>query len=216
MRIIIADDHPIIGIALAEMMKTFFPEADIDSVVDGHSLMLRACEAGCDYLILDLQMPGDLKSVPLLQAVHALRPEMRIVVYSGQAHPCLALASFDQGASAYVSKNSGPHVVMDAVQAVARGESFVDPAIDLQVARNHPWMRLTAAEHEILLALAKGGNLQALAIDSDRSYKTVTAHKYNALRKLGLGSNTEIGPYLSMHGLDYLLEQGTESKKERA
>lgn len=207
MRIIIADDHPIIGIALAEMLKTAFPDADIGSVADGHDLMRRAGNAGCDYLILDLQMPGDLKSVPLLQAVHALRPETRIVVYSGQAHPCLALASFDQGASAFVSKNSGPHVVLEAMRAVVAGGSFIDPGIDLQVARNHPWMRLTAAERDILLALAKGGNLQALAIDSDRSYKTVTAHKYNALRKLGLGSNTEIGPYLSMHGLDYLLEQ---------
>lgn len=206
MRILIADDHPIISIALAEMLKMAFPGADIGAVADGHGLMLRAGEAACDYLILDLQMPGDLKSVPLLQAVHALRPEIRIVVYSGQAYPCLALASLDHGASAYVSKNSGPHLAIEAMRAVVAGKNFVDPAIDLQAARKHPWTRLTAAERDVLLALARGGNLQALAIDSDRSYKTVTAHKYNALRKLGLGSNTEIGPYLSMHGLDYLLE----------
>lgn len=206
MRIIIADDHPIIGIALAEMLKTAFPDAVVESVFDGDGLMLRMGEVACDYLVLDLQMPGELKSVSLLKVVRALRPETRILVYTGQAFPCLALALFEHGASAYVSKSSGPYVAIEAMQAVVMGRSFMDPAIDLQAARDHPWVRLTAAERDILIALAKGGNLQAMAIDSDRSYKTVTAHKYNGLRKLGLKSNTEIGTYLSMHGLDYLLE----------
>lgn len=207
MRIVVADDHPIIVIALAEIFKTVFPGADIDSVVDGSDLMRCIGEAACDLLILDLQMPGELKSIPLLRAAHAVRPEMRIVVYTGQTYACLALASLDSGASAYVSKNSGPHLAIEAARAVVEGQRFVDPSIDLQAARNHPWMRLTVAEQEVLLAIAMGGNLQALAIDSDRSYKTVTAHKYKALRKLGVRSNAEIGPYLAMHGLDYLLDR---------
>ncbi|ALN88575.1 bacterial regulatory, luxR family protein [Lysobacter capsici] len=57
----------------------------------------------------------------------------------------------------------------------------------------------------MLIALARGENLQAIAIDSNRSYKTVTAHKYNALRKLGLRSKDEIGHYLAHHGIDCLL-----------
>lgn len=206
MRVLIADDHPIIAIALTEMLRTAFPDdIRIEAIIDGPSLLHKLDQARYDYLVLDLQMPGSPTSIPLLKAVMSACPNLRVIVYTGHVHPCLALASLDQGASGYVSKNSGPFLAMEAMRTVVAGGHFVDPAIDLQAARNHPWMRLTAAEQGILIALAQGNNLQALAIDSERSYKTVTTHKYNALRKLGLRANTEIGPYLANHGLDYLL-----------
>ena len=206
MRVLIADDHPIIAIALTEMLKTAFPDdIRIEAIIDGPSLLSRLGQARYDYLVLDLQMPGSPTSIPLLKAVMGVCPGLRVIVYTGHVHPCLALASLDLGASGYVSKNSGPFSAMEAMRTVVGGGQFVDPAIDLQAARNHPWRRLTAAEQGILIALARGNNLQALAIDSERSYKTVTTHKYNALRKLGLRANTEIGPYLANHGLDYLL-----------
>ncbi|SOD51565.1 response regulator [Pseudoxanthomonas wuyuanensis] len=210
MRILIADDHPIIAIALTEMLKTAFPgDVHIEAIVDGPGLLHKVGQARYDYLVLDLQMPGSPTSIPLLRAVMSICPDLRVIVYTGHVHPCLALASLDLGASGYVSKNSGPFLAMEAMRAVVAGGQFVDPTIDLQAARNHPWMRLTAAEQGILIALAQGNNLQALAIDSERSYKTVTTHKYNALRKLGLRANTEIGPYLANHGLDYLLTEST-------
>lgn len=206
MKVLIADDHPIIAIALTEMLKAALPhDAHIEAILDGPSLLSKLGQASYDYLVLDLHMPGSPTSIPLLKAVMVARPELRVIVYTGHVHPCLTLASLDQGASAYVSKNSGAFSVMEAMHAVIAGEQFVDPTIDLQAARSHPWRRLTAAEQDILIAIAKGKNLQALAIDSERSYKTVTTHKYNALRKLGLRTNTEIGPYLANHGLDYLL-----------
>jgi len=137
--------------------------------------------------------------------VVAIRPDLKIVIYTGHAHPSLALATFDLGAKAHVLKASGPNLAIDAIRIVSSGGSFVDPAIDLESARSHPWHQLTSGERKVLLALARGENLQVIAIDSCRSYKTVTTHKYNALSKLGLRSNAEIGPYLAAHGLDYLI-----------
>jgi two-component system capsular synthesis response regulator RcsB len=207
MRVLIADDHPIICIALSEMLKTAFPGDDtaIEEVSDSDALLARIVEETYDLLVLDLLMPGSLQSVRLLEAISARQPELRVVVYTGQAHPSLALAAFDLGAEGYVLKSSGPNVAIDAIRIVAGGGTFQDPALDIESARTHPWHQLTSGERQVLLALARGQNLQVIAIDSDRSYKTVTTHKYNALHKLGLRSNAEIGPYLAAHGLDYLL-----------
>lgn len=207
-KVLIADDHPIIVVALAEMIKVAFGERDIQvsSVMDGDTLLRYLQAEFWDYLVLDMHMPGRLKSVPLLQAVLAAQPGLRVVIYTGAVHPCLAQATLELGARAYVSKASGPHVAIDAVRAVMAGQVFVDPAIDVGAAKNHPWYQLTSGEQVVLIALARGENLQAIAIDSDRSYKTVTTHKYNALRKLGLRSKDEIGHYLSHHGLGYLID----------
>jgi DNA-binding NarL/FixJ family response regulator len=207
MRILIADDHPIICIAMGEMLKSAFPAGDtvIEEVSDSDTLLARLEAGAYDLLVLDLLMPGSLQSVRLLEAISTRRPELRIVVYTGQAHPSLALAAFDLGAKGYVLKSSGPNVAIDAIRTVASGGTFQDSALDIESARAHPWHQLTSGERQVLLALARGQNLQVIAIDSDRSYKTVTTHKYNALHKLGLRSNAEIGPYLAAHGLDYLL-----------
>ena len=208
MKFLIADDHPIIAVALAEMLKTAFPggTSRIDTVGDGGSLLHLLAGEPYDYLVLDLEMPGRPRSIALLDAVKAAQPALKVVVYTGHAQPCLALATLEHGAVAYASKGSGPHLAAEAIRAVVACNTFVDPSIDLDAARGHAWHRLTAAEREVLLALAKGESLQGLAIDSERSYKTVTTHKYNAARKLGLRSNAEIGPFLASHGLDYLLD----------
>lgn len=206
MRILIADDHPIICIALAEMLGVAFHDrATVETVYDSDSLL--CCLGTSDYglLVLDLEMPGKLQSVPLLNAVVNTGSGVRVVVYTGHAHPSLALAAFDLGVRGYVLKASGPNLAIDAIRAVSEGGLFVDPALDIEFARSHPWHQLTPSERQVLLAIAQGQPLQAVAIDTGRSYKTITAHKYNALHKLGLRSNAEIGPYLAAHGLGYLL-----------
>lgn len=125
-------------------------------------------------------IPGHPRSVPLVAAAAQARPGLRIVIYTGHAHPCLALAAIEAGAQAYVSKASGARLALDATRTAIGGQRFVDPAIDLDLARNHAWRSLSPNERSILLSLAPGRNLQVLATDSQCSYKTVTAHKYNA------------------------------------
>jgi two-component system capsular synthesis response regulator RcsB len=206
-RILVADDHPIICIALGELLKSAFGQAetriDVASNSDEVVRMLEA--ASYELLVVDLQMPGQFKSVFLLEALLTRWPQLLITVYTGVTHPSLALAAMDLGVRAYVLKASGPSTAIEAMRLVLEGQRFVDPAVDVEAARAHPWHQLTPGERQVLLAIARGKNLQAIAIDSGRSYKTVTAHKYNALSKLGLRSNAEMGPYLTAHGLDYLL-----------
>jgi len=206
-KVLIADDHPIICVALAEMLKSAFAGrlAQVETVSDSNALLARLPGVQADYLVLDLFMPGASSSIPLLERVVAQRPDVRVVAYTGADQPMLALNALDGGAQAFVSKASGPDVVIEAIRALSNGDRFIDPRIDLDAARRHPWQTLTPGERAVLVALAGGQHLHAIALDSDRSYKTVTAHKYNALRKLSLGSKTDLKHYLSQLGLGYLL-----------
>jgi DNA-binding NarL/FixJ family response regulator len=207
MRIFVADDHPIICVALGEMLRAAFPDTleSVTTLEDSDALLAALADAQCDLLVLDLFMPGAVGSIPLLERVVALRPGMPVVAYTGANQPMLAQQALSAGARAFVSKASGPESAIDAVRAVLKGEQFVDARIDLEAARKHPWHTLTAGERGVIVALASGQHLHGIAIDSDRSYKTVTAHKYNALRKLQLNSKTDLKHYLSQIGLGYLL-----------
>lgn len=207
MRILIADDHPIICVALGELLKAALGDdlASLDTVADSDTLLARYPEAACDLLVLDLMMPGRVGNLQLLERVVQLRRDIPVVVYSGAQQPLLALHALEAGARAFVSKASGVGLALDAVRVVAAGGTYVDPNIDLEHARRHPWNDLTAGERSVIVSLAGGAHLLALALDTERSYKTVTAHKYAALRKLGLSSKTDLKHYLSQIGLGYLL-----------
>lgn len=208
MRFLIADVHPIILVALSEMLQTAFRGniSRIDTASGVPGLLRRLREACYDYLILEPDMSAPPKGIPLLKVVRDEGPSSKLIVYTGNTSPSMALAALDQGAMAYVSKCSGPQVAIDAIRAVVAGKTFIDPSIDLEAARKHPWNSLSSSERGVMLALARGENMQALAIDSHRSYKTVSTHKYNALKKLGLRSKAEIGVFMNHHGLGFLVE----------
>jgi two-component system capsular synthesis response regulator RcsB len=208
MKFLIADVHPIILVALSEMLQTAFRgRISCIDTAGGVSGLLRRLKDTCyDYLILEPEMAVPPKGIPLLKIVRDACSRSRLIVYTGNTSPSLALAALDHGAMAYVSKCSGPQLAIDAIRAVVAGRTFVDPSIDVEAARSHPWNRLSNSERDVMLALAKGENMQALAINSQRSYKTVSTHKYNAFRKLGLRSKAEIGVFLNHHGLDFLVE----------
>jgi two-component system capsular synthesis response regulator RcsB len=208
MRILIADDHPIICVALGEMLRAAFPIPlkAVHTVEDSEALFATLAAAPFDLLILDLFMPGGVGSIPLLERVVAACPGLPVVCYTGASQPMLAQQALAAGAQGFVSKASGPEIAIEAVRAVLAGNApFVDPRVDLSAARDHPWHSLTPGERVVIVALASGHHLHGIAIDSDRSYKTVTAHKYNALRKLKLNSKTDLKHYLSQIGLGYLL-----------
>jgi two-component system capsular synthesis response regulator RcsB len=208
MKFLIADVHPIILVALSEMLHAAFGRrlTRVDTAGSVPGLLRRLAEGAYDYIILEPDMDGPPKGVPLMRAVGEASAASGLIVYTGNRSPYLALSALELGARAYASKCSGPQVAIDAIRAVVAGGTFIDPAIDVEAARRHPWNRLSGAERSVVLALARGENMQALAIDSQRSYKTVSTHKYNAFRKLGLRSKAEIGLFLDHHGLGFLVE----------
>jgi DNA-binding NarL/FixJ family response regulator len=207
MRILVADDHPIIVVAIGEMLRTALGAqlTRLDTVTDSTTLLSGYHISPVDVLVLEPMLPGALTSIPLIERLVELRPDVPVVVYAGTHLPLLALHALGAGARAFVSKASGVGLAVEAVRVVSGGGTFLDPHIDLDAARHHPWNTLTPGERSVIVALAGGANLATLASDTGRSYKTVTAHKYNALRKLRLSSKTDLKHYLSEIGLDYLI-----------
>ncbi|WP_363798319.1 response regulator transcription factor [Lysobacter firmicutimachus] len=208
LKVLVADDHPVIVVALAEMIGTALGAGNVvvDSVSDGDSLLRELATNQPDCLILDLYMPGRFKSVSLAREVITKKPKIKVIVYTGLELPCLALSVIEMGVQGFVCKSSDSRTVIKALFAVMLGKNFVDPAIDIVSARSHPWYQLSLGQQAVVLAIARGESVQAIAIDSSRSYKTISTHKYNAMRKLGLKSNDEVAYYLEQIGLLHLIE----------
>jgi DNA-binding NarL/FixJ family response regulator len=119
------------------------------------------------------------------------------------AHRSLATAAyvFAQGADGYVTKDVGPRGVLDAVGHVASGRKFVSSSLAELLARRVQGLgHLTPREMEILRYYSLGFGCVEIASRLSLSPKTVSTHKTNGMRKLGLKSTADLVRWAIEHG----------------
>lgn len=202
--LLIVEPCPLMAMALAALLLPLAP-GSLMAVTTPELLLHSLNLASYDIVMMDIVGPDRCSSLAPLNTVLHRRPRPKVLIYSADTHPCVVRAAMDAGAHAYLARTSDPDRLSEAYLRVIRSELYVDPAIDLSKADQHLWRQLTLCERDVLVGLAKGRSLQQLAIETGRSYKTVTAHKYNAMHKLHLTSRAEISSYLGREGLGYLI-----------
>jgi DNA-binding NarL/FixJ family response regulator len=166
-----------------------------------------------DVLLLDVGLPGGsgLDVIPRLKGV---APGCRVVMVTMHARLELVAACFRAGAMGYVVKDSAASSLVAAIEAVLRGERFLDAAITPQVLlrldeyaarktrpRDPGYESLTRREQQILRLLAEGRVPSAIATELFISKKTVENHRANICGKLGLANLAELVRYAARLGI---------------
>lgn len=207
---IIADDHPSVTLAVSQMLVDLLGvAASRFSTANTSAALLEICakQPGSPRIVvLDLVMPGELKRVALVRALLTTDPKLRVLVYTAEESAFLARAVIRAGASGYVAKTSPTAELIDALTAVAKGQTYTDSHIDLDSVSKHAWASLTDSERSVLVAFCRGVKAHAIADSTGRSYSTVTTHKYNGLYKLGLQDSVDLLPYIYENGLLHELD----------
>lgn len=193
-RVFIADDHAIVCEGLKVWLETFSEILWAGSVGDGLALLDLVAASDWDVLVLDLSLPGR-SGTELLREVRAVRPSLRVVIYSmypAEEYAAWALAS---GASAYVSKSEPLDALRDAVLHAHSVAVVNDDSARL------PHERLSAREREVFLALARGLTPSEIAWDLEMAPSTVSTHLKSVRAKLNVRSTFDIAQYAARHGI---------------
>jgi DNA-binding NarL/FixJ family response regulator len=195
-RVLIVDDHDVLGSALAHALGD---QDDIIAVGVAGSLA-RAKEliptTAPDVILLDHRLP-DGNGVDAIGDLRALRPSVAVVVLTASPAEQVMLGAIQAGASGFLSKTRSLAEVTGAVRAAAAGEAVISPEL---LARLLPRMQrgsttsqttLTAREREVLGLLAEGLTNAAIAARLVVSVHTVRNHVANLSAKLGARSKLE-------------------------
>jgi two-component system response regulator NreC len=208
-RVLIADDHAM----MREGLKLLFNhEPDMEVVAeaaDGREAVRLARELLPDVAVMDISMPG----LDGLQATRSLKescPRVRVLALTRHADYGFLTEMLRAGAAGYVLKQSASAELLSAVRAVAAGQNYLDPFVTAKVVRGHAGARPTnnpeseepvgEREEEVLRLIALGHSNKEIAAGLSVSVKTVEAHKANGMRKLGLGTRTDIVSYAIFRG----------------
>jgi two-component system response regulator NreC len=202
--VVLADDHEIVRDGIRLVLES---EADISVVAEastGEDAVRYVLGHKPSVLVLDLNMPG-APSLELLPSIRERSPDTAVVVLTMQNEPAFARKALQGGAKGYVIKHSAARELVDAVRAVVRGETYINPQLGARVAAEPDVDDvpddLTPREVEVLGLLSLGYMNPEIADQLVLSVRTVETHRSNIQRKTGLTTRAELIAYALEHGL---------------
>ena len=211
-RIVIADDHAIVREGLKRIVGSA-PDMDIvGEAADGAQVMERVREDEIDVLVLDLSMPGR-SGMELIKLAKAEKPKLRILVLSMHQELQYAVRAIKSGASGYLTKESAPSQLVQALRKIAGGGAYISAEVAEQLAlgsmpgaaaASHE--SLSAREFEVLRLLGAGMSVTDIAAQLNVSVKTASSHKANLMQKMELHNQADLVRYAIRHGLADPLE----------
>ncbi len=206
-RVVLADDHAIVREGLKGLLGRVADFQVVGEAADGAQVLQRVREAEFDLLVLDLSMPGR-SGMELIKLVKAEKPRVRILVLSMHHETQYAVRAIKSGASGYLTKESAPAELEQALRKIADGGAYVTAEVAQQLALGAmpgreaaPHEALSAREFEVFQQLVAGASVTAIAERMSLSVKTVSTHKSNLMHKLGLGNPSDLVRYAIKHGL---------------
>jgi len=191
-RILIADDHPVVREGLAGMLAGQSDFEVIGMVEDGNTAVALYHKLSPDVTLMDLQMP-DLDGVGAIEAIKVDNPSANILVLTTYDSDIDILRAIEAGATGYLLKDTPREELFRAIRAAAAGESILAPAV---AARLMTRMRapaeenLSAREIEVLQLVAKGKSNKEVAKALHISTATVKTHLIHIYNKLGVDDRT--------------------------
>ena len=204
-RILVADDHPIVREGLVAILDTQEDFEVIGEAGSGREAIERMDESAPDVLLLDLEMP-DLDGLAVLQHLRDHESPVRAIVFTVFDTDDRILSAVRTGAKGYLLKGAPREQIFNAVRIVSQGGSLLEPVVASKLmehvnrTRNDP-DALTPRELEVLPLLAQGLLNKEIADRLDITERTVKFHVSSILGKLGAGNRTEAVSIAAQRGL---------------
>lgn len=205
-KLILADDHAIVRHGLKQILA-LIPDINIvGEVCCGDDLLTALKQTACDIVLLDINMPG-FSGVELIERICAEHPDLKILVLSMHIEGPIASRALKAGAAGYLTKDSEPEILVEAIRKVASGGRFIDPVlVETLVFAPDPESRaahesLSERELQVLLMLASGKTVTEIAHALFLSIKTVSTHKSRLMAKMNIQTQTGLILYAIRHHL---------------
>lgn len=206
-RLLVADDHAVVRQGLRQVLATAPELSMVAEAKDAWEVVERVRSGGVDVLLLDMSMPGP-GGVDLIRRVRHEAPRLQVLVLSMHDDVQIASRAIKAGAHGYLTKDSEPELLLQAIRRVGAGGHFIDPALAARLifqpagdADAPPHAQLSNREHQVFLALVKGRGLVDIAQELCLSPKTVSTHKFRLMQKLAVDNVSELVRYAMRHGL---------------
>lgn len=203
-RVILADDHPSVLDGLTAALKEHRTVNVTATVANSTELIAALNSQPCDVLISDYAMPGGEfgDGITLFSFLRRRYPNTRIVVLTMMDNPGVIRSLLKLGIQCILSKSDATAHVLPAIHGAFAEGRYFSPSIGKvvwQVEIDSPvsaQRALTTRESEVVRLFVAGQSINEIAATLRRSKQTISSQKSNAMRKLGVVSDTDLIKYM--------------------
>ncbi len=191
-RILIADDHPVVRSGLESMLSKQ-PDFEVAGEADnGHEAVKLTDELRPDVVLMDLRMP-EMDGVAATKEIRARRPEANVLVLTTYDSDADILRAVEAGATGYLLKDSPREELYEAVRAAASGRALLAPVVAQRLMSHiskSGQRALSRRELEVLDLVRRGLSNREVARSLHLSEATVKTHLIHIYGKLGVDDRT--------------------------
>lgn len=207
--VLLTEDHWLIRASLRALLSDFPGVEVVGEAGNGREALELIAELRPNLVLMDITMPG-LNGLDATRRIAKDHPDTRVIVLSMHMSEQYVLDAMRAGAAGYVLKGSAPSELALAIEAVARGDLFLSPAISKHVVRmvlgkateqTSSIEQLTPRQREILQLIAEGKSSKEIAQLLDSGVKTIESHRANLMARLNIHDVAGLVRYAIRHGL---------------
>ena len=189
-RILIADDHTIVRIGLAALVRTQKDMDVIGEAEDGESAVREALRLHPDVVIMDLVMPKR-DGAEATRLLHLKAPDIKVVILTSYTTSDGIAHALEAGAAGALTKTADDNALVSAIRTVAEGGNYVSPRIQKMLRESPPAPEFTERQLDILKSMALGLSNPDIAKQFDISPAVAREHITTILNKLNAANRTE-------------------------
>jgi two-component system invasion response regulator UvrY len=201
MRVLIVDDHAV----LRDGLKNILDEPRGTAICHEASTAQEAVELverqDWDLVVLDISLAGR-SGLDVLQHIKQVRPKLPVLIFTMHPERQYARRSFKSGAAGYVTKDSSPTELREAIRRIVAGGRYVSASLaetlvtDFQAGElRQPHESLSDREFEVMRLIASGKTVGEIAALLSLSDRTISTYRARILEKMGMRTNAELTHY---------------------
>lgn len=208
LRVFLADDHPVVLAGIRSLINADPTLEVVGEAADGRVALRMATDLAPDVFVLDISLPG-LNGMKLAELLRNAIPQCKIVVLTVHEDRSYVRRLLELGVRGYLLKRSASAELLRAIEAVAAGGVYLDPAIAGKALASAPVATvnvgantadLSAREIDVLRLTASGHSNKAMASALGIAIKTVETHKARAMEKLGFQNRVDVVRFAVQQG----------------
>lgn len=208
LRVIIADDHPIVRVGQRVVIEAN-GRCKVVGEADGpDQLLALVASTPCDVLVTDFSMPGNqhVDGYGLLSLLQRTYPTLPVILVTMFANVATLRASFAHGAKAIVAKSASARELPSAIKIVSEGQTFVSECLRTQLVEagmgnQQAVPQLSGKEREVVRMLASGMTVSQIAARVNRSISTISKQKSTAMSRLCISTDVDLFAYARTSGM---------------
>jgi DNA-binding NarL/FixJ family response regulator len=206
-RILVVDDHEVVRKGLMKVLAETLQPVKVDEAKNGQDALAKVWKGEYDMVLLDIKMPGK-SGLDVLKEIKQHRPKLPVMILSMHPEEQFAIRAIRAGASGYLTKECAGDEMVLAIRKALKGEKYISVSLAQILAgeldsdpEKPPHEILSDREYQVMLMIASGKPVGAIAKELCLSVKTISSYRTNVLLKMKMKNSAEITHYAMQNKL---------------